>query len=87
MTRDDPPPQTQRLRSVRGLVLVGFLAVAAFYLWTEHRAHLYGVLPYLLFLACPLMHLFMHRSHPQAPAPRERPDPADGRRGEETGHA
>ncbi|MBI5920685.1 MAG: DUF2933 domain-containing protein [Betaproteobacteria bacterium] len=40
-----------------------FAAVAAFYLWTEHRAHLLGVLPYLLLLACPLMHVFMHHSH------------------------
>lgn len=44
------------------LVLFGFLAVAAFYLFTEHRAHLLGWLPYLIFLACPLMHLF-HRNH------------------------
>jgi hypothetical protein len=41
-----------------------FLAVAGFYLVTEHRAHLLGWLPYLIFLLCPLMHLFMHRSHP-----------------------
>ena len=40
-----------------------FLAVAAFYLWTEHRAHLLGALPYLLLLACPAMHLFMHHGH------------------------
>jgi hypothetical protein len=40
--------------------LIGFLAVAAFFLWTEHRAHLLGVLPYLLILACPLMHMFHH---------------------------
>lgn len=40
-----------------------FAAVAAFYLWTEHRAHLLGVLPYLLLLACPLMHVFMHHGH------------------------
>lgn len=40
-----------------------FAAIAAFYLWTEHRAHLLGFLPYLLLLACPLMHLFMHRGH------------------------
>lgn len=43
------------------------VAVLTFYLWTEHRAHLYGALPYLLFLLCPLMHLFMghgeHNSH------------------------
>ena len=39
------------------------IAILVFFLWTEHRAHLYGVLPYLLLLACPLMHLFMHRDH------------------------
>lgn len=44
-------------------VQLGFLAVAAFFLWTEHRAHLLGALPYLLILACPLMHLFMHGGH------------------------
>jgi hypothetical protein len=27
-----------------------FLSVAAFFLWTEHRAHLLGALPYLIFL-------------------------------------
>lgn len=41
-------------------VFYGFLAVAGFFLFTEHRAHVLGVLPYLLLLACPLMHLFMH---------------------------
>jgi hypothetical protein len=45
------------------IVLIGFLAVAAFYLLTEHRAHLYGALPWLLLAACPLMHLFMHGGH------------------------
>ena len=50
----------------RGLVnwaLLGFLAIAAFFLLSEHRANALGVLPYLLLLACPLMHLFMHRGH------------------------
>ena len=37
--------------------------IAAFFIWTEHRAHVLGVLPYLTFLACPLIHLFMHRGH------------------------
>lgn len=39
------------------------LAVAAFYLWTEHRAHLLGALPYIILLACPAMHFFMHHGH------------------------
>lgn len=41
-------------------VLFGFLAVAAYFLWTEHQAHLMSALPYLLLLACPLMHMFHH---------------------------
>lgn len=45
------------------LILLGFLAVGAFFLLTEHTAHLLGVLPYLIFLLCPLMMLFMHRGH------------------------
>jgi len=44
-------------------ILIAFLAIAAFYLFTEHRAHLFGALPFLLLLACPLMHLFMHHGH------------------------
>lgn len=44
-------------------ILVGFLAIAAFYLFTEHRAHLFGARPFLLLFACPFMHLFMHHGH------------------------
>ena len=33
------------------------------FLWTEHRAHLLGFLPYAFLLACPLMHVFMHHGH------------------------
>lgn len=47
-------------RTPFGIVLCGFLAIAAFFLITEHAAHFFGALPYLLLLACPLMHLFMH---------------------------
>lgn len=48
---------------------IGFwllLAIAAFYLLTEHRAHLALGLPYLpllLLAACPLIHLFGHGGH------------------------
>jgi hypothetical protein len=51
------------LRSRSAIVLLGFLAVAGFYLLTEHTAHVFGVLPWLLFALCPLMHLFMHGGH------------------------
>ena len=51
------------LKTPAGWVLCGFLAIGAFYLITEHTAHLFGVLPWLFLLACPLMHLFMHGGH------------------------
>ena len=60
------PSLNERRRFVSGgsnLVLAVFLIAAAFFLWTEHRAHVLGVLPYLIFLACPLIHLFSHRGH------------------------
>ena len=44
------------------LVLLAFLAIAGFFLATEHIAHVLGILPYLLLLACPLIHLF-HGGH------------------------
>ena len=50
-------------RSPAGLALLVAVAVGGFYLVTEHTAHLFGVLPYLFLLACPLMHVFMHRGH------------------------
>jgi hypothetical protein len=40
-----------------------FVAIAIFFLWEEHSAHMLGAIPYLLLLLCPLMHYFMHRGH------------------------
>jgi hypothetical protein len=37
--------------------------VAGWFLWTEHRANLFGALPWPVLLACPLMHVFMHGGH------------------------
>lgn len=45
------------------IVLLGFLAIAGFYLVSEHTAHVIPYWPWLLLLACPLMHLFMHGGH------------------------
>ena len=58
-------PRSERPWQLR----VGFwllLAIAAFYLLTEHRTHLAWGLPYLPFLilaACPLIHMFGHSGH------------------------
>lgn len=59
----DEDHETDRAERRARIAWAIFTAVAAFYLWTEHRAHLLGALPYLLLLACPLMHMFMHRGH------------------------
>ena len=37
--------------SVRKWLIVGFLLIAGFFLVIEHRAHLFGWLPYLLLRA------------------------------------
>ena len=44
-----------------GLLVLG--AIALYFLLTEHRAHFFFALPFLLLLACPLMHIFMHHGH------------------------
>jgi len=56
------PQETKHLSRGR-LVFYGFIAVAGFFLFTEHRAHVLGIFPYLFLLACPLMHMFMHHGH------------------------
>lgn len=50
-------------QSKTGMILLAFLAIAAFFLITEHTAHFFGVLPFALLLLCPLLHLFMHTGH------------------------
>lgn len=57
------------MRNNKGVINLNHLAflllviVGGFFLWTEHRAHLMGALPYLTLLLCPLMHIFMHKGH------------------------
>jgi hypothetical protein len=66
MDHDHPSDETRHSSPGRNWILIGFLLVAGYFLVMEHRAHLEGALaylPYLLLLACPLMHLFMHHDH------------------------
>lgn len=60
------PPQPPARRPGVNLWLV-FACVAAagfaYLLWMEHRTHLLAMLPYLILLLCPLLHLCMHRGH------------------------
>lgn len=56
-------PLTAPKSRIGSAVFWGFAAVAAYFLWTEHRAHAVQILPWLLVGLCPLLHLFMHRGH------------------------
>ena len=60
---DAPLASRPFLKSRSAVAMLVFAAVAVFLLFSEHRAHFLGVLPYLLLLSCPLMHLFMHHGH------------------------
>lgn len=52
-----------RLGAFSTIAFLGFVGVAGYFLVTEHRAHFFGILPFLLLAACPLLHLFHHRGH------------------------
>jgi hypothetical protein len=56
-------PHGSFLTSRAGLVFIGFAIIAGALLFTEHLAHVLGLLIWLPLLACPLMHLFMHHGH------------------------
>ena len=43
--------------------LLALTALGAALIAYDHRVHVIGALPYLLLLACPLMHLFMMHGH------------------------
>jgi hypothetical protein len=83
----EPEPDTVSFwRSRAFLVFLGFGAIALVLLWEEHRAHILGALPYLLLLACPLMHMFMHGGHGHGSHHRDEGEPpakAAARRPEE----
>jgi hypothetical protein len=77
---------TPRKGASRGTwVLIAFLAIAAYFLLTEHRAHFLAWLPFVLLLACPLLHLLhghgghgSHGSHDAKQPPAGRPHRHDG---------
>ena len=60
-------------------VFWGFMLIAGFFLIAEHRAHVIQYLPFLLLLACPLMHLFHgHGGHGGKDEPEQKS--ADGKK-------
>jgi hypothetical protein len=63
MSRLNHTPEQGSLGSRGTIAAALFAVVAAIFLLFEHRAHVLGVLPYVLLLACPLLHFFHHSGH------------------------
>lgn len=58
--------------SWKGVAFILILAGVSFYLLTQHMEHLAVALPYLILLACPLMHIFGHGHHGKSDHEREK---------------
>lgn len=72
MPLDSPRSKPDLARINQWLLWLGLAAAVAWLVW-RHSAHLGEVWPFLLILACPLMHLLGHRhgSHQDGDAGRE----------------
>ena len=51
------------IRTPLGWALALAIAAVGAYLLVTHTGHVLTALPYLVLLACPLMHVFMHGDH------------------------
>ncbi len=63
MNMHEQPQRSKRYQSRLTWVLLGLIAIGGFFLMTEHAAHFFGILPFVLLLLFPLMMLFMHGGH------------------------
>ena len=79
----DPHISTSRTTTRVGVASIVALAVIAGLLVTEHRAHVWGLVPWLLLLACPVVHVFVHGGHGHAHAQAADTEPTPPREREE----
>ena len=61
--QSQPDRQPTHLSLPIKVVLYVSIAIIAYFLITEHLAHLAGFLPFSLLFICIFMHLFMHGGH------------------------
>lgn len=71
------PPKPSRWFNPVGIFMLAAGAVGIYYLLTEHLTHVGQAIPYLVLLACPLMHLFGHRHGGHRGHDQDRPAPDD----------
>jgi hypothetical protein len=61
-----------RWHSSTRIAFFAFLAIAAYFLWTEHRAHVAPYLTWALLIAALLLHGFLHGGHGDDHDPNKR---------------
>lgn len=72
---DQPANEVPRTHVAWKGAAIMLVAIVGFYVLREHWGHALGVAPYLLLLACPLMHVFMHGGHGHGHAAAEKEKP------------
>jgi len=63
VSHDEQPKHRWWLRTPLWLGVCLLASITLFVLWEQHRIHILGALAWLLLLACPFIHFFMHRNH------------------------
>ena len=71
-------PNFWSTRYAIGLIVLG--GIAAYFLLTEHLAHVIGALPKLIRLACTKKHIFMHGGHGKKKKKKKKSDISDNRK-------
>jgi len=74
-------------KMIKMAVIAVFAVGGGYYLWTQHKAHVLQFLPFIIFLLCPLMHLFhghgnheAGHAHDQNGGREKDPDPSPQRK-------
>lgn len=49
--------------ALHGVVAAALIVSALYFIFVEHAEHTLRYLPIMIILLCPLMHIFMHKSH------------------------
>ena len=79
---DPAPPTPPWWRRPGGLALLTAALIAVFYWLREHWGHVFGLAPYLVLLACPLMHLLHgHGRHEHRSGPKSMESEQESRHG------